>query len=111
MNTTRASIAEALSTVDGVKGYAERPTVIKPGDSWPLVDVLNRGPGSAFETTWRVLVLIGNDVGTATDRMDSLIPDVTQALQPVLYVDSARPIAIATAAGDMFGAEIFGRSE
>jgi len=109
--TTRQSIADALSTVDGITGYVTKPKVTKAGDAWALVNQLTRGPGNAFETEWRIAVTIAGDVGTATDRFDSLIPEVTQALQPVAYVDSARPIAIPTEAGDLYGAEIIARSE
>jgi hypothetical protein len=109
--TSRASIAEALSTVAGVTGYTDRPKATKPGDAWPLVDSLTRVIGDAFETRWRIAVTIANDVGTATDRFDELIPLVTQALKPVLYVDSARPITVPSEAGDLFGVEIIGRSE
>lgn len=109
--TNRASIAEALSTVEGITGYEKRPKVVKPGDAWAQLNQLTRGPGSVFETEWRIAVVIGADVGTATDNFDSLIPAVTQALAPVAYVDSARPIAIPIEGGDLYGAEILARSE
>lgn len=111
MITTRQSIADALSTVAGVTGYAKRPKVTKPGDAWPLVNQLTRGPGQAFQTEWRIAVTIAADPLTAADNLDTLIPEVTQALQEVAYVDSARPIAIPTEAGDLYGAEIIARSE
>lgn len=111
MITNRASIAAALSTVEGVTGYVEKPPATKVGDAWPQIDQLTRGPGNAFETTWRIAVVTGADVGTATDRFDSLIPEVTQALQAVAYVDLARPVKIPTEAGDLYGAEIIARSE
>jgi hypothetical protein len=111
MITSRQSIADALSTVDGITGYPERPKVTKAGDAWALVNQLTRGPGAAFQTEWRIAVTIAADVATATDRFDTLIPEVTQALQEVAYVDSARPIAVPTEAGDLYGAEILARSE
>lgn len=111
MITTRQTIADALSTVDGVTGYPKRPKVVKAGDAWALINQLTRGPGNAFEIEWRIAVLIGPDVGTATDKFDSLIPEVTQALVHVAYVDSARPIAIPIEGGELYGAEILARSE
>lgn len=111
MITTRQSIADALSTVSGITGYPERPKVTKAGDAWALVNQLTRGPGASFETQWRIAVTIAADVGSATDKFDTLIPEVTQALQAVAYVDSARPIAIPTEAGDLYGVEILARSE
>jgi hypothetical protein len=111
MITTRQTIADALSLVAGITGYPARPKVTKPGDAWPLVDQLDRGPGASFQTTWRIAVALGKDVGTATDQLDALIPAVTQALQEVVYVDLARPLLIPTEAGDLYGAEIIARSE
>jgi len=113
MITTRQSIADALSIVEGVTGYAKQPKVTKAGDAWALVNSLTRGPGKAFETEWRIAVTIAADPDTAAERFDSLIPEVAQALesQDVAYVDSARPIAVPTEAGDLYGAEILARSE
>jgi hypothetical protein len=111
MITTRASIAAALSAVEGVTGYAKKPKVTRAGDAWPLINQLTRGPGSAFETTWRIAVTIGADEATATDQFDTLVPAVTQALQEVAFVDLARPITIPTEAGDLYGVEIIARSE
>jgi hypothetical protein len=64
-----------------------------------------------FETTWRVAIVLSGDVGTATDQFDSLIPQVCDALQAELFVDSARPLTIPTEAGSLYGVEIIGRSE
>jgi hypothetical protein len=111
MITTRQTIADALSTVSGVHGYAKRPKAVKAGDAWPLVDQLTRGPGQAFETTWRIAVLIGPDEVTAIDQFDTLIPAIADALVHVAYVDLARPISIQTEAGDLFGCEVQARSE
>lgn len=109
--TTRQSIADALSTVDGVTGYPAKPKAVKPGDAWPLLDQLTHVVAGAFQTTWRVAVVLGKDIATATDQMDTLVPAVAYALQPVAFVDLARPLLIPTEAGDMFGAEIIARSE
>jgi hypothetical protein len=109
--TTRQSIADAVSTVEGLKGYADRPTIVTPGDAWALVAEINRGPASTFETTWRVAIVLSGDVGTATDQFDSLIPQVCQALQAELFVDSAKPLTIPTEAGSFYGVELIGRSE
>ncbi|GAB3812099.1 hypothetical protein [Kribbella italica] len=111
MITTRKSIADALSTVPGIKGYAKKPKVTKAGDAWPLINELTRGPALVFQTTWRIAVTIGSDEGSAIDKFDTLIPEVTQALQEVVYVDSARPIAVPTEAGDLYGVELIARSE
>ena len=112
--TTRQTIAAALSEVDGVQGYDERPTSPTAGDAWPLVRELTRGEGAAaavFQTTWSVAVVLGGDVGTATDQFDTLLPLLVDALQSLLFVDQARPLSIPTEAGQMYGLEIIGRSE
>lgn len=111
MIATRQTIADALSTVTGVKGYAKRPKTVKAGDAWPLIEQLTRGPGQAFETTWRIAVVLGPDEATAYDQFDTLVPAVTDALVPVAYVDLARPLIIQTEAGDLFGCEVQARSE
>lgn len=107
----RAAIAAKLSTVAGVTGYEERPTTIKAGAAWPLLDLLDRGPGDAFAGDWRVILALGGDERTATAKLDELLRPVTRALDPVAFVRSARPVTISTSAGDMFGCEIQVRSE
>jgi hypothetical protein len=111
MMTTRQSIADALSTVEGVTGYAKRPTLLGEGVAWPLVQRLDRGPGQAFQTTWRVIVLLSGDELTAYDQLDDFAVTVPDALRAVLYVDSITPYAITTDAGDLFGFELTARSE
>ncbi len=109
--TTRQTIADALSTVDGLTGYAKRPEVLGEGVGWALVRQLDRGPGQAFQTTWRVIVLLSGDEDTAYDQLDALAVTVPEALQEVLYVDSITPTAVPTDAGDLFGFELIARSE
>ena len=112
--TTRASIAAAVSTVDGLQGHPSRPNAPQAGDSWPLVAEISRGEGAAaavFQTTWRVAVVLGPDVGTATDQFDAVLKNLCEALQAELFVDAARPLTIPTEAGTLYGLEIIGRSE
>jgi hypothetical protein len=111
MITNRQSIAEALSAVEGVRGHAKRPTTLQTGDAWPLIDDLTRGPGAVFQTRWRICVLLGGDESSAADRLETLVPEITQALHAVAYVDSARPIALPTEAGEIPACEIIARSE
>ncbi len=111
MITNRETIAAQLSTVAGLTGYAKRPDVLIEGVAYPLVDQLTRGPGYRFGTTWRVLVVLSPDEFTAADSLDELAPLVTEALVPVLFIDSVTPIAIPTEGGELFVAEFLGRSE
>lgn len=111
MITTRETIAEALSLVDGITGYAKRPDVLTEGVGWALVQQLTRGPGQAWQTTWRVIVLLSGDELTASDQLDEFAVTVPIALQAVLYVDSITPYAVKTDAGDLFGFQLIARSE
>ena len=111
MITNRETIAAALSTVAGVTGYATRPDILSSGDAYPLVDTMLRGPGAAFETRWRVIVILAGDEYDAIDQLDSLAPAITEALAAVAFVDSVTPIAVSTSAGDLFAAEFIARSE
>lgn len=111
MITNRQTIADALSTVAGLTGYAKRPEVLGEGVGWPLVQQLDRGPGQAFQTTWRVIVLLSGDEDTAYDQLDTFTAAVPDALRAVLYVDSITPTAVTTDAGDLYGFELIARSE
>ena len=64
-----------------------------------------------FEWTWRVAVLLSSDVDKATDQFDQWLPRLCEALQELLFVDTARPLTIPTEAGSLYGLEIIGRSE
>lgn len=111
MNTTRATIAAALTTVSGIKGYAWRPRAIKAGDAWPLLGEISRGPGRAWQVDWKVFVVLGNDEKAAADKADALIPDLCAALDSTAFVDSATPVTITTDAGDLYALELKARSE
>ena len=109
--TTRTAIAEALSTVTGVTGYPRRPNTLSAGDAYPLLDEITRGPGLFFAATWRVIVILGGDEFDAEARVDDLLPELAQALNPVAFVDSATPLAVKTNAGDLFAVQLIARSE
>lgn len=111
MRTTRASIAAALNELSEVTATAKPPEVRLPGCAWPLVDMLVRGPATAFSCTWRVLVVLDGDEEKACDQLEELFPLVVDALRDELYIDSCTPIAVPTEAGDLFVAEFLGRSE
>jgi hypothetical protein len=108
---TRAELADQLSEVDGVQGYAKRPKVIKPGDAWPLLGSVGNRSGSAFQATWRIFVVLGNDESSAIDKAEALLPELCAAIDPVAYVDGAVPFAIPTQGGELFALEITARSE
>jgi hypothetical protein len=107
----RASIAAALSTADGVTGYATRPAILTPGAAWPRLARLERGPGNAYAAVWDVVLILGPDEVTATDQIEELLPAITDALLAVLYVESATPVNLQTDAGNILALQITGRSE
>jgi hypothetical protein len=110
--TTRAELAAQLSTVAGVTGYAKRPKILKPGDAYPLLGTATRSEyGLAFEATWRVIVILGNDEAASLDKAEALLPELAAAIEPVAYVDGATPFAVPTQGGELFALEITARSE
>lgn len=108
---TRVALASRLSTITGVKGYEFRPSVLKAGAAWPLLDVAERGPGNAFAYTWRVILFLGGDEKVAQQVLDDRLPEIVDALEPDAYVESARPINFQIERGEVYGLEIRVRSE
>lgn len=110
---TRQDIADALSTVAGIHGYAARPSTLSEGDGWPQWrgGVPRRG---AVENTWAVLIVVpqADDV-TADAFADSHGAALIEALETrdVLAVDSIAPAEIATEGGPIYALMISGRSE
>ena len=108
---TREELAAQLSTVEGVKGYAKRPTILTPGDAWPLLGSIGDRSGAAFQVTWRVIVILGKDEAAAIDKAEALLPELFEAIDPVAYVDGGQPFAVPTQGGELFALEITARSE
>ncbi len=106
----RDDIAEALSTADGVTGYAYRPTATKPGDAWPLSGPWERSEGLTFIRTWRVMVLLPQDDRAASDWADDHVEALVDALLPVGFVDRIEFVPSAAEGGDQFALQITMRS-
>jgi hypothetical protein len=109
--TTRARIVTALSTVANVTGHPYPPAIMKAGDGWPLLASLDSGPGQSWQATWRILIVLGGTERDAIDKIDALTPALFDALDPILFIDSASPVTISTSAGDLPGLQINARSE
>lgn len=107
----RKAIADALSTVTGVKGYAKRPTSTLPGDGWPLLSSLDRADGQAFTVTWRVLLVLPQDEIAASDWIDAHHEQLVDALLDVGFVDTIAPVKLETEAGNQYALQITMRSE
>lgn len=111
MSATRASIAAAVNTVPGVKGYARRPAAPKVGDAYPIIGSFDRGRGLSFSRTWRLILWLGQDERQAETKLDQLLEPIAVALQPVAHVDAAIPFIVKTEGGDVFAVEFTARSE
>lgn len=108
---TRQEIADALSTVDGVKGYRKRPKPSKPGDGWPLLSSLERADGLSFTVTWRVLILLRQDEVAASEWIDAHHEDLVDALEQVGFVDRLEPVQLAADNSTQYALQITMRSE
>lgn len=108
---TRQAIADALSTVDGIKGYPAKPSALNEGDAWPQW----RGGvphAGAVENTWAVLVVLpqADDI-TADTYADAKGEALLEALRPVLFIDSLAPASLGPDTSPIYALLITGRSE
>jgi hypothetical protein len=109
--STRASLAAALNTVSGVKGYAYRPTAPRAGDAWPQVESAVREVADAWSISWRIFVVLPPDEKGASIAFDTLVPLLVDTIEATAYVDSVAPVVLATSAGDLNAIEIRARGE
>ncbi|MEU5939405.1 hypothetical protein ABZ807_09460 [Micromonospora sp. NPDC047548] len=107
----RTTIANALTTVEGVKGYAYRPKATKPGDGWPLLSSLDRAAGRSFTVTWRILIVLPGGEVAASEWIDAHHEQLVDGLLDVGFVDTIAPVKFDTGAGDLHGLQITMRSE
>ncbi|MEV0156878.1 hypothetical protein AB0H57_24545 [Micromonospora sp. NPDC050686] len=107
----RDAIAAALSTADGVKGYAYRPTTPRSGDGWPLLGPLDRADGRAFTVTWRVLVYLPQDERGASEWIDAHAEYLVDVLEPLGFVDRIEPVALGASGSDQYALQITMRGE
>lgn len=107
----RADIVTALNTVEGVTGYARRPTTLKPGAAFPRFAGAARGPGMSFAMTWNVVVIVPQSEAAASDWLDSRAELIAAALDPVGYVDSFVPVKLETGDGDLHAIQFVMREE
>lgn len=86
--SVRTDIAEALSTVDGVQGFAIRPAGAQLGDSWPKRGAATHVAPGAWETSWQIVVLAPTDEAAQDDWIVAHQDDLAEALAPVVHIDS-----------------------
>lgn len=107
----RAEIATALNTVDGVTGYSYRPSPVRPGDAWPVLESLENQHGLVWRPTWTVMVILPSDERAAGAWLDSHFMDLAAALRVPGFPDTADTVIYQTEAGDMNALAISMRSE
>lgn len=111
---TRAEIAQALSAVTGVHGFAARPSVMSSGDGWPQWRGSQFAGGHSFADTWVILVVMPSADDVTADRFaDQHAEAIIDALRPIVFIDSVEPAEIpADGKGGALRALAFtGRSE
>lgn len=102
----RQDIADALSTVNGITGYALRPKALKAGDAWPRLNSVERGPGQSLLASWVVSVILGSDEVLSVQRTDLWADPILDALRPVAFVTGFSPVVYSLDASDTFALEI-----
>lgn len=94
---TRQDIADALSSVEGVRGHPIPPNTSTAGDAWPVWASTTFLTFSGFEVGWDVYVLLPNaDLDATVAEADPWVEAVAFALAEVgvvTTVDPARVIA------------------
>jgi hypothetical protein len=110
---TRAAIAAALDTVDGIKGHLRQPSTLKPGAAWPQwAGGFREDESPGFVETWRVTVVCDQNTADAADAfLDSRGEELLTALAPIMFVDSYTPARLDTEAGPLYALVLTGRSE
>lgn len=97
---TRQDIVDALSTVDEVTGYLKRPTTARPGDAWVrLAGMEATGYRGLYTVTWVALVLLSADEGAAIEQLETLVPDLDDALRGVAAVTAYAPVSLTGGSG------------
>jgi len=111
----RAALAELLSTVDGVQGHLRQPGAARPGDAWPVWGALERGPGDAYLSTWRVIVVLpGDRADRAEAWIDTYLSDLVDTIdehEDGGFVDRVEPVLVPIDTGDSPALQITLRTE
>jgi hypothetical protein len=96
----RVEIAAALSTVDGVKGYAAKPSAATVGDGWSRWGGSERDELSGqFVHTWMAIVQLPADDKAAEAWIDAREDALWAALDPVGWIAGIEPVDIGASDG------------
>lgn len=100
LTETRQDLVDALSSVDEVTGYMKRPATARPGDAWVrLAGMEATGYAGLFTVTWVAVVLLPADEGAAIEQLETLVPDLDDALRPVAHVQGYAPVSLTGGSG------------
>ena len=111
---TKAALAAAMSSIEGITGYPGRPDVLNPGDAFVRWGGWQRADGGAYMSTWAITLILPQGSEQAADdeayRVADLIGD---ALQPLIYVESFAPTVVPVGAQPrgLYALTVTGRSE
>ncbi len=114
LSDTRAHIADALSTVDGVKGHATRPRTARSGDAWPLYQGSERNEYTGlWAHKFAIGVMLPQDQAAADAWIDSHFEAIADAMSEagIGWVDEADPADFGTDASPVYGLVINMRSD
>lgn len=96
---TRTEIADLLSAVEGVNGYAYRPTTPRPGDAWPILPSLNLQDGLVWRPEWSVVVFLPQDERAAAQWLDTNFESIANALRGGSVFPESADLATESASG------------
>lgn len=106
----RQQFTDALSTVEGVKGYDYKPTTPRAGDAWAQWRGMSRGEEVQFTNAWAVVVYLPQDDRGAEQWVEAHIADLYDAINPVAFIDGFAAANLSPT-GQQFGLVISTRSE
>jgi len=114
INEQKAAIVAAVNGVDGVKAFITRPKILMPGTAYVRWRGWERSDGSAYASTWSVIIVLPQADEETADAWIYDHADVLEtALRPVMYVESFQPASLPVEANPrgLFALQINGRSE
>lgn len=106
LSERRDEYAQALSTVNGIRGFAYRPTAPRTGDAWPVLLRAERDETSGqFYVRFAVGVCLPQDERGANAYIDTNADAIIDGLESadVGYVESFEPANFGDANSFMYG--------
>ena len=93
---TRTEFAAAVTGVAGISCTPNYRQSLKPGDAFVRLGVRRRdGSGLAYADTWQVWLALPQDVATAEKWLDEHIDEISEALRPLLNLNTITPAELA----------------